>query len=658
MDQARIAGFAERSVDGEQDFPIREFVIKLYLRKWVFLLCLVIPGLLALTATALTPMTWTATTKILIRYSSSESVFLKDLIPDDRASLSGAAIGEILRSLPTLAETIRRYDIHDDDLYRDPSKVLFGKLASLLPSSSSTGGPATEELPGIDPKTTALAKTFQDSLEESAKASASALGSKTRPVELLGKDSTLPQSMKGDELITLTVRSFNRTKVAAMTNGLAQTFIDQYYQLAAEDAHRSFEFLSLLAEQSAAEIQQLEQDPNAPVAAATTGGNGTLARDSPAIAKLTNDLATLEASLGRSQQFYRDNSTQIQRTQAEIDGMKRLLAGQERLEVAKAVLQQIKARRFQALNTENLYRNRLVPISIVEPAITPTASGSAAIIRLVSSGITGMLIGGVLGVALIIIFGLMDQRLFTPTDAERALGLPVFGWLPKLRVLRRRRGRLPDAGLRLPGEVESGLLQALAQLDAAGAGKVGHVVALASVSDGDGKSLVCLLLAKALARSGRSRVLLIDADPLRASLTAHFGQQKAAGLVDAAIDGRSVTALTVPSGVPQLDLLAAGSVAERETMGFYLRRLHKLFDEARGLYDLVIVDTPSVANSSQALMCCMAVDTVLVVVKSGATRKFQIRGFLRKLQEVAVRPRGVILNFRNSLLPRFIDGGA
>ena len=637
-----LSRFVERSVDGEQDFSIRDVFAKIFRRKWIVATCIITPTLLSLGVVLLTPMTWQSSTKILIRYSSSESVFLEGLIPDDRVSLSGAASSEIIRSLPTLEEVIRKYDIQKSDLFQPTTKVI-AEYFSRLYHTSIPERPTTP-----DDKLAAIAKRFQDSLRGSSAVPASS--SKAEPIELLGNTSAVPQSVKGDELITLTVKAFNRTKVAEMTNGLAEAFIDQYYRISAEDARRSFDFLSQLADRVEAEVRQLEQgaddvaSPSSGTAVAASGGDGGMAKDSAVKTTLANKLATLEAGLERAEQIYREGSPEIERQRAEIDRVRALLSGQERLDVAKQALEQIKERRFQALNTERLYQSHLTPISIIEPAVTPPRSTSAMVIRLLVAAIIGLLIGSVFGLAVAVVLGMLDQRLFTISDVERSLTLPVLAWVPKFNRLRRAGGGLPAHADSAVLAADHGLAQLICRLHPDVTREAPHVVAVASTSEYDGKSFVSLLLAKAVARDGGCRVLLVDADPARASLSHRFKQSDVSERSDATIGNQDPQNVVVHTGEPNIDLMPRQSGKHQSGLQ-YARWLRHTVEKARGLYDLIIVDTPSFTRSGRTLVCCKEAEMVLLVVKCGVSSRRPVRVFLHMLQEASVVPCGVVLNF-------------
>ncbi len=649
MNSASITEYVERAVDSDGEVSLREFLSKIYVRPRLFWTCVLLPPLLAMLLTVFVPPQWQATAKILIRYSSSESPFLHGLIPDDRPALSGSSSAELIKSIPTLAETVQREHIEPGDIYRKPTEVLTGYVTDLLaPLFPQESGPT---LPGIDARTLAIANGFKRSLQSTA---GFGMASKSKNgVEVLEKFSQLPATMQGDELIEITVPSFNRLKVAAMTNGLAQAFIDDYYRVSAEDAHRAYDFLSTLvdnAEKAAAPEQAGGASPAATSEGThVAGGSDQIYRASPLLEGIARDLAESKTKLSHLREIYSEDSPEVVRSRQQVESLERTLGSAQSVEVGKQTLEELKARRYQAYNTEMAYRNRLVPISIIEPAMTPKGSLSKYVIRVIAAGIVGLLLGLILGTALVVILGVLDQRLFTSWDVQRTVSLPLLGWLPEAAA--------PAAGS-VPGhldvDAENGLLQILGRLDPVTAEGRSRALVIASATRGEGKSFVCLQLAGAFVRGSRNRVLLIDADPIDRSLTRHFSCENQPGFVDAVIAGRSLIEFVRPSGVAGLDLVPAGSVARRGEMGFYRRGLMALLDEARGQYDLLLIDTPALLTGNEALMGGMVADSVLLVAESGATRRPLIRQALLKLKEVGVTAQGVILNRRKKLLPDWL----
>lgn len=639
----------EHLADNKHDVSMREFLTKIYIRPKIFASCVIIPVILALLFTALIPTSWKSSVKIMLRYSSSESVFLRDLIPENRALLSGASSAEILKSIPALVNTIREQDIKDEDIYKKPHEVLGGYLSGYLedffPSSLPPG------LPGVDPKTLLLAKAFKESLEESSSSS-----SKKKPVEVLEKSSQLPAGLKGDELITVVVESFNREKVAQMANGLASAFIDEYYRLSADDAHRSYEFLSELVDKAERDVRAAENNQGAgkslelPLLSA---GHADIARSSPLLENMSKELASLQNSLIKAEGIYAPSSEAVLLLRSQVDQGRKAMERQVRIEGAKQVLEQLKLRRFQALNTENLYKNRLIPISVVEPAFTPKKSFSKVAVRYLIAGGVGLVLGIMLALGLMVIFNVADPCLYTSWQIEKLLHLPIMAALPDLgkSALRQPLEAAKDSGLFMV----NGLLQILGKMkhstkEISGA----NVVVLASASKAEGKTFLSLALSGALGQGGRHKILLIDANLHDAGISNLLSLSGTPGYVDAMIDGEGLEKRIVKNGYRGCDVLPAGNLKQIDALGFYGEELAVNIEHLRKLYDFIIIDTAPILSSKEALICGMSADSVLIVVSAGHTRKVMVQSAVQRLREVGVIPEGIVINRKKEILPAFI----
>ncbi len=647
MSSPSLSSAIEQMADREPDVSMREFLTRIFIRPWLFLLCVLLPPVLAIALTAQIPPTYEATVKILIRYSASESAFLKDLIPENRVPLSGASSAELIRSIPVLVDTIRNKDIRAEDIARRPMSVLSGRLAEMF-ESPAREGPAAG-LPGMDPKTLQIAKDFKDSLEESSAFG----GSKRKPVEVLERPSPLSSTMKGDELINLTVTSFNREKVADMANGLAESFIREYARLTAEEARRSADFLGRLIE----DTQQAGADASLPRLGkrddSTESGREDAFRQSPLLENLASELAAKQVELARLSGIYSSDSTRVARARAEVEAIRATLGTQEGQEINKLVLEQLKVRRYQALNTEKLFRSGIVPVSIVEPAFTPRQSAAKNAMRYALSGGVGLVLGLLLGLGLVVLFTVTDQRIYTAWDVEKALQLPLLGSLPTLGVRRRFKGRQPFLRYR-GGEVEDGLLRLLGRLDALLGHRPGQVLAVASASDREGKTFVVTGLASLLARGGKRRVLLVDADLQQRGLSLALGAGEVPGLVECILESAPLASRVVASGEAGVDLLPAGDVLRRAELGFYRAEFQQRVAEIQDDYDFILIDTSSALKGNEALMCGKWVDALIWVVSARMSRRPAVRAALGRLREAGIQLTGVVLNRRRAYLPTFL----
>jgi capsular exopolysaccharide synthesis family protein len=362
--------------------------------------------------------------------------------------------------------------------------------------------------------------------------------------------------------------------------------------------------------------------------------------------------------LARLRQVYSESSPAVAKAKNHLDSLKQGVVRQERLEVGKQVLEQLKAKRYQAQNTERVYLERIVPISIVEPAFTPKKSFSKLAIRYILSGSVGLILGLVLGLGLVVVLSTIDQRLYTSWDVEHVTSIPIFGWLADISKPRSKdknsKQQLTDTGFPDSPQIESGLLQILGRLDASDFSTSGSTLLVASASAGEGRSFVSFRLASSLARSGKHSVLLIDSNVRNNSLTRFFGAQGKAGFIESVMDAEPFETHVLNTNVAGLSLLPSGDTSKQGDLGFYRRSLKELLDVISKKYDFVIIDTPPMLSGNEALVCSMAVDRVLLVVEASITRRPLFKAACQRLAEVGVRPQGVILNKKKEFLPAYI----
>ena len=93
-----------------------------------------------------------------------------------------------------------------------------------------------------------------------------------------------------------------------------------------------------------------------------------------------------------------------------------------------------------------------------------------------------------------------------------------------------------------------------------------------------------------------------------------------------------------PEGIPDLDILPAGSVSRRaaDLIG---NGLQSLIDECSRHYDLVILDAPPLLGFPEPLQMATAVDGVVIVARAGQTSRKGVASVLNTLHRLRARPR-------------------
>lgn len=138
-------------------------------------------------------------------------------------------------------------------------------------------------------------------------------------------------------------------------------------------------------------------------------------------------------------------------------------------------------------------------------------------------------------------------------------------------------------------------------------------VMVTSASPGDGKTLTAINLALVLAESYRYRVLLVDADLRRPSITNLVDLADGTGLSDA-LRASTPQKLALAQLTPRLTLLPAGRPTMNSIEALVSPRMGQILEEALARFDWVILDAPPVGPTTDArLLCQMAGGTLFVI---------------------------------------------
>jgi tyrosine-protein kinase Etk/Wzc len=179
----------------------------------------------------------------------------------------------------------------------------------------------------------------------------------------------------------------------------------------------------------------------------------------------------------------------------------------------------------------------------------------------------------------------------------------------------------------------------------------GRAVLVTSPESGAGKTVSASNLAVALAAGGR-RTLLIDADLRRPSAHRMFGVDGAHGLADLLQESvpwpDAEPALSdfapLKTDVDNLYFLPAGRPTRPPSELVGSERLLDLFDRARPVFDVIVVDSPPILVAADAVLLAKRVDAVVMIVSAENTDRRAIEQARRALEAVGHPVTGLIVN--------------
>jgi capsular exopolysaccharide synthesis family protein len=250
----------------------------------------------------------------------------------------------------------------------------------------------------------------------------------------------------------------------------------------------------------------------------------------------------------------------------------------------------------------------------------------------------------------------MDTTIRDPEQALRTLGTPVVGSLPQVKTWRGQLATVSPNGpsngaLAATGEsgprslttYEEAIRTLRNQILLADFDRQYRTLLVTSASPSEGKSTIAIHLAVAHAQQHR-RTLVIDGDLRRPSVHKRFGMPNPIGLSNVLLNDLPWReALLSPPGIPDLDILPAGSVSRRaaDLIG---KGIQPLLEEVSNRYDLIILDAPPLLGFPEPLQMATAVDGVVIVARAGETSRKGVASVLQTLRRLRANVVGLVLN--------------
>lgn len=272
----------------------------------------------------------------------------------------------------------------------------------------------------------------------------------------------------------------------------------------------------------------------------------------------------------------------------------------------------------------------------VVPAV-PSAPRKSMVLAL------SAVLGFMLGAGLVLLREMTNRTVRTAEELERLTGLPVLGQVPIIPGGRRRSqieylaAKPSSAGTEAIRNLRTSILYS--DVDSPP-----RVIMLTSSVPGEGKTTLTLGLAQSFAGLGR-RVLVIEGD-LRRQVFSRYLPETASGegLLTVLTGNRALSEVVQRSQLVNADVLRAEKTSVNAADIFSSDRFAQLIEEARGLYDVIVIDTPPVLVVPDARTIAQQVDAIVFSVKWDSTETGQIVEAIRMFESVNIRPSGLVLN--------------
>ncbi|TFE00024.1 CpsD/CapB family tyrosine-protein kinase [Jeotgalibacillus sp. R-1-5s-1] len=166
------------------------------------------------------------------------------------------------------------------------------------------------------------------------------------------------------------------------------------------------------------------------------------------------------------------------------------------------------------------------------------------------------------------------------------------------------------------------------------------ILAVTSSGRGHGTTTAVVNIGVVMAQKG-IKVLLIDGNIRNPEIHLFFGKKNLHGLTDILLDPHiKANEFVIPTSVEGLNILTAGS--HKIGVDIITEELISLFNKYKQIYDLIIIDCPSIVENANAQIISSSSDASIMVIRFGKTKKEKALKAKKNLEAGGSRFIGVI----------------
>ncbi len=244
--------------------------------------------------------------------------------------------------------------------------------------------------------------------------------------------------------------------------------------------------------------------------------------------------------------------------------------------------------------------------------------------------LVSLLAGLLLGAGWVLLRDALDNTLKDAEDVERHLHLELLAAIP----------RYDRDDATLATEAYQNLRTALLF---SRRGEAGLVVLITGTAPGEGKTTTLLNVAKLLAVSGES-VVVVDCDLRRANLHVRLNVPREPGFTDYFVKSVDLSGLVRTTRIPNLSAIPAGALPPNPPALLARPDLGAALAQLKRHYRWVLVDSPPVAAVTDALLLAQIADVTVLVVQQNKVDRAMVKRALGALRKVTPNVIGAVLN--------------
>lgn len=262
--------------------------------------------------------------------------------------------------------------------------------------------------------------------------------------------------------------------------------------------------------------------------------------------------------------------------------------------------------------------------------------------------ILATIVGLVTGTGLAFFFEYLDNTIKIPEDVKQHLKIPYLGPVPMFAMESKANPghdiNQELATLHSPKSAASESYRGIrTNVLFSATESPPQVILISSAGPREGKTITTANLAITMAQAG-SKVVILDCDMRRPKMHKMFGTSEDHGISNVLVGGKDVHGATVPTKIPNLDLIPCGPVPPNPSEMLGSSRMTSLLDELRKQYAHVFIDSPPCTAVTDAVVLSKAVDGVVLVIRASDTAREIVKNGLAQFEAVGAHILGAVLN--------------